>query len=109
VSVLYIGLPQSPIDWLEMIYRDFSSALAQKLPHRVYDFIRPSGQQFEAIDIVVEAGGSFATSEMIDEAARHGVKFWQIIGTGMNYVDVGRFHDRGCLPPISPRTERVLP
>jgi D-3-phosphoglycerate dehydrogenase len=95
VNVLYIGLPRKPTSWLAIGYRDFASALADRLPHRVYDFDRPLSPQFEGVDIVVEAGGSFATSEMIDTAAQHGVQFWQVIGTGMNHVDVGRFRERG--------------
>lgn len=97
MSVLYIGLPPASGSWLQLGYRDFAFALGEKLPHRVYDPDRPASKQFDAVNIVVEAGGSFATSEMIDAAARHGVKFWQIIGTGINHVDVARFHDRGIL------------
>jgi D-3-phosphoglycerate dehydrogenase len=95
VNVLYIGLPRNPSAWLALGYRDFASALRGRLPHRVYDFDRPFTPQLEGVDIVVEAGGSFATSQMIDEAAQHGVQFWQIVGTGMNHVDVDRFRDRG--------------
>jgi phosphoglycerate dehydrogenase-like enzyme len=94
LSVLYIGLPAGAGHWLRIGYEDFASSLGEQLPHQVYDFDRSPETQFEGIKIVVEAGGSFATSPMIDAAARGGVRFWQIVGTGIDHVDVARFHDR---------------
>jgi len=94
-SVLYLGLPDRPTPWLRRIYSDFATELGDKFPHRVYDLAQPPAGQFNGIRAVVEAGGSFATSEMIDEAAAQGVNFWQIIGTGMNHVSVDRFQRRG--------------
>jgi D-3-phosphoglycerate dehydrogenase len=94
-SVLYLGLPKNPTAWLTRIYSDFSSALGEKLPHRVYDLTRSPSGQFNGVRAVVEAGGSFSTPEMIDEAAAQGVDFWQIIGTGLNHVPVERFQHHG--------------
>lgn len=97
MSVLYIGLPANAGQWLTIGYRDFASVLDDQLPHRIYDFERSPETQFEGIEIVVEAGGSFATSAMIDAAARNGIRFWQIVGTGIDHVDVTRFDERGIL------------
>lgn len=95
MSVLYIGLPAGAGHWLQIGYQDFAAILGERLPHRIYDFDRSPETQFEGIEIVVEAGGSFATSEIIDAAAQRGVRFWQIVGTGIDHVDVARFYDRG--------------
>jgi phosphoglycerate dehydrogenase-like enzyme len=95
LSVLYIGLPASAGHWLQIGYQDFAASLGDQLPHRIYDFERAPEEQFEGVDLVVEAGGSFATPAMIDVAARSGIRFWQIVGTGIDHVDVARFHDRG--------------
>jgi phosphoglycerate dehydrogenase-like enzyme len=95
LSVLYIGLPAGAGHWLQIGYQDFAASLGDQLPHRVYDFERSPEEQFEGIEMVVEAGGSFATPAMIDTAARNGIRFWQIVGTGIDHVDVARFHDRG--------------
>lgn len=92
MSVLYIGLPENSTAWLQRIYADFVSILGREPLHRVYDHKRPPAGQFAGIEVVVEAGGSFASAEMIDEAAAHGVRFWQVIGTGIDHVDVARFH-----------------
>lgn len=95
MSVLYIGLPASAGDWLQIGYQDFAASLGDQLPHRIYDFDRSPEEQFGGVEMVVEAGGSFATSAMIDVASRNGIRFWQIVGTGIDHVDVARFHDRG--------------
>ena len=94
-SVLYLGLPDRPTTWLRHVYSDFATELGDKYPHRVYDLAQPPARQFNGIRVVVEAGGSFATPEMIDEAAAQGVNFWQIIGTGINHVAVDRFQRCG--------------
>ena len=97
MSVLYIGLPENPTPWLQRIYDDFVSTLGPEPEHRLYDHNRPAAQQFAGVRFVVEAGGSFASSEMIDAAAAQGVTFWQVIGTGMDHVDVARFRRHGIL------------
>lgn len=99
MSILYIGLPKEQTEWLQRIYSDFRAALGRAHPHRVYEHNKPARGQFSGVSVVVEAGGSFATTEMIDEAAAQGVRFWQLIGTGVDHVDVARFHRRGL--PLS--------
>ena len=95
MKVLYIGLPDNPTTWLLQNYNDFVAALDERFEVRLYDFKDHPRPQFEGIGAVVEAGGSFATREMIDEAAEQQVKLWQIIGTGMDHVDVSYFAKKG--------------
>lgn len=97
MSVLYVGLPKNSTPWLQMLYEDFCFTLGSDPSHRVFDGRRPAADQFAGIKIVVEAGGSFATPEMIEAAAAAGVRFWQVIGTGMDHVDVERFHRSGLV------------
>jgi phosphoglycerate dehydrogenase-like enzyme len=94
MNILYLGLPGNPTSWLRRNYDDFVTAVAGRFAIRLYDFRSSVREQFEAIEAVVEAGGSFATREMIDEAASQRVKLWQIMGTGMDHVDVTYFSQR---------------
>lgn len=94
MDLLYIGLPSQPTAWLRQLHADFIAALDGRIRLRLYDHDRPPAGQFDQIAAVVEVGGSFATHAMIDEGARHPILLWQMIGTGMDHVDLDHFRRR---------------
>ena len=50
------------------------------------------------VEVVVDQGG-WGTPAMADSAAAAGIKLWQVIGTGLDHLDVNYFLERGI--PIS--------
>ncbi len=57
----------------------------------------PISEQFAGVDCVVDQGGSVGTREMMDAARKNGVKFWQVLGTGLDHVDVAYLLECGFL------------
>ncbi len=91
MRVLYIPIPEIMHPW----YEDFIAALDGRCPVELFDPGQPLEPQFGGVDVVVELGGNLATHEMIDAAARAGVKLWQISGAGLDEVHVGHFERVG--------------
>jgi phosphoglycerate dehydrogenase-like enzyme len=52
----------------------------------IYDEMQPIAEQFRGVDVVLDVGGSVGTREMYDAATD--ARFWQIIGTGMDHIDI---------------------
>ena len=78
---------------------DFIAAVGGRCPVVIYDETKPLAPQFEGVEYVVELGGKVATHEIIDTARAAGVRFWQIMGTGMDHVDILYFEQQGI--PLS--------
>jgi len=95
VSVLYVGLASNATAWLRQMHADFVAGLDGRLDLRLFDHARPAAGQFQGITVVVEAGGSFADRPMIDEAARHDIRLWQVVGTGLDHLDLEYFQQKG--------------
>jgi D-3-phosphoglycerate dehydrogenase len=93
MKILYLG--QSSI--LHPWYDDCVSALEGR--HRIclYDPAQSMAQQFEEIDVVVDHGGSVGTREMMNAAAQNGVRLWQVLGTGLDHVDVAYILSKGLM------------
>jgi phosphoglycerate dehydrogenase-like enzyme len=83
MNVLYLGMPN-----LTHWYDDFLAALAGRHPVTQYDYAGPVAEQFGGVGAVVALGGAVMTRPMIDAAAAEGVRLWQILGTGLDHVDV---------------------
>jgi phosphoglycerate dehydrogenase-like enzyme len=67
-------------------------------PHHdlaIYDRSKPLAEQFAGVEAVLDLGGSAGTREMYD-AAKDTV-FWQIIGTGLDHVDIAYMKTRGFM------------
>jgi lactate dehydrogenase-like 2-hydroxyacid dehydrogenase len=47
------------------------------------------------VQVVVDQGGGVGTHAAVDAAAAAGVKLWQVLGTGMDHVDVDYIAGRG--------------
>ena len=67
---------------------DFIEALGNEHQVRIFDPDRPLEEQFHGIGAVVDHGGVLGTHAMMDLAAREGARLWQIIGTGLDHVDI---------------------
>ena len=70
----------------------------------IYDESQPLAPQFAEVDAVVDLGGSWGTREMLDAAPK--VRFWQILGTGMEHFDFDYWSSRpvmisNCPGPMS--------
>lgn len=94
MRVLFLGQVRVLHPW----YDDFVAALkARDGGHevRLYDRAAPLEPQFRDIEVVVDQGGVVGTREMIDFAKAAGVKLWQVLGTGLDHVDVDYILESG--------------
>ena len=91
MKVLYIDRNGNFDGWLKIQKNDFVTVAGNRFDVRYFDFDLPCDDQFVGIDVVLEIGGVFATSEMIECGARNKVKLWQVLGTGLDHVDLELF------------------
>ena len=91
MKVLYIPQPGIMHPW----YDDFAAAVGDDHEIIMFDFERSPVEQFQDIGVVVELGGKIGTHELVDAALAAGVKLWQIMGTGLDHVDVQYFLENG--------------
>jgi len=91
MKVLYI--PQLGI--MHPWYDDFAAAVGDDHKIVMFDFEKPAAEQFQGVGVVVEVGGKMGTHELVDAALAAGVKLWQIMGTGLDHVDVQYFLENG--------------
>jgi phosphoglycerate dehydrogenase-like enzyme len=91
VNVLY--LPQNILDsyWKESIV----SAVGARHDLRVYDETKPLAPQFKGAEVVLDTGGSVGTHAMMDAATD--TKLWQVLGTGLDHVDVEYMKAKGFI------------
>ena len=97
LHVLFIGFQDLVHPW----YDDFLEAIAGRFPVELYDTNSPFADQLEDVDVVVDQGG-WGTHAMADDAAAASVKLWQVIGTGLDHIDIKYFNDRGLPVCYSP-------
>jgi phosphoglycerate dehydrogenase-like enzyme len=61
----------------------------------IYDRCKPLAAQFAGVDVVVDTGGSVGTREMYDAAKD--AKLWQILGTGLDHIDIAYMQTKGFM------------
>jgi phosphoglycerate dehydrogenase-like enzyme len=83
VKIVFIGFADLVHPWFD----DFREAIAGQHEIHLVDKSMPLSPQFAGAQVVVDQGG-WGTREMIDAAVSSGVKLWQVIGTGLNHLDV---------------------
>lgn len=90
MKVLFIGQSNNLEPW----FGDVLTAVGEE--HQVVLW-QPgaAGPHLDNVEIVIEQGGGVASRETIDAAAEAGVKLWQVLGTGLDHVDVQYILDRG--------------
>jgi phosphoglycerate dehydrogenase-like enzyme len=91
MKVLFLGQRGNLEPWL----RDVVTAIGEAHQVLLFDPQAPLGPQLRGIQVVVDQGGSVGTRATVDAAAEAGVKLWQILGTGLDHVDVQYILDRG--------------
>jgi phosphoglycerate dehydrogenase-like enzyme len=87
--VLY--LPQEGVD--PVWQREIEAAVRPRHDLAIYDRGRPLEPQFRGMEVVIDNGGSVGTRPMYD-AARD-ARLWQILGTGIDHVDIASLKGRG--------------
>ena len=61
---------------------------------RFHDQSKPAAEQFEGVDVVLDIGG-WGSNELIDAAAEAKVTLWQVIGTGVDHLDLAYLKSKG--------------
>lgn len=90
-DVLYLAQAGTLEPW----YGDFARALEGRASVRLLDPAGSFVRQVEGARVVVDQGGSVGTPAMYDAAAASGVQLWQVLGTGLDHVDVDGIRRRG--------------
>ena len=82
LKVLYLPLAGLGPVWQEEIVK----AVSPRHDLAIYDAGLPVAPQFQGVEAVLDTGGSVGTREMYDAATE--ARLWQILGTGLDHVDV---------------------
>ncbi len=84
-------LPQAGNDprWQQEVVK----AVAPHHDLAVFDPNQPIGEQFAGIEAVLDTGGSVGTRVMYDAAKD--ARLWQILGTGLDHVDIAYMKTKG--------------
>lgn len=98
VRILYLPLLILDPEWQEEVVK----AVAPHHELMIYDENKPLAEQFEGIEVVLDTGGSVGTHEMMDAANE--TRLWQVVGTGMDHVDVKYMKSKGFIVCNCPGT-----
>jgi phosphoglycerate dehydrogenase-like enzyme len=91
MKVLFLGQLGNLQPWFE----DVVTAIGEAHCVMLYEPRAPQAEQFRDVGVVVDQGGSVGTHDMVDAAAEAGVKLWQVLGTGLDHVDIDYIVNRG--------------
>jgi phosphoglycerate dehydrogenase-like enzyme len=91
VKILFMSQPQV----LHPLYDEFCAGAPAHYDIDLYDPELPARPQFDDVDVVVEVGGAVSTPELRDLGQESNLLLWQILGTGLDDVDVEGFLRRG--------------
>jgi len=91
VKVLFLPQEGTSKEWSDEVV----AAIGPKHDLRIYDKNKALAEQFEGIEVVVDMGGSVGTKEMYDVAKD--VRLWQVLGTGLDHVDVASMKAKGFM------------
>jgi phosphoglycerate dehydrogenase-like enzyme len=90
VKVLFLGQPANLEPW----FGDVVQAIGEAHQVALFGPHAPLAEQLRGVEVVVDQGGGVGTRETVDAAAQAGVKLWQVLGTGLDHVDVQYILDR---------------
>src|SRR5713101_5715065 len=92
MKALFLSL--DPSDLAEVYYEDVVEASSGRFRLQFYDPVRPIAEQLEGVEVVIHLAGQ-APRDIIDAAIEAGVKLWQVLGYGLDHVDVPYFLEEG--------------
>lgn len=90
MRILFVGFK----DLAAPCYRDFLEAVGGSFSVALYDPGQPLADQLHQVRVVVDQGG-WGTHAMVDAAKAAGVELWQVIGTGLDHLDVKYILEKG--------------
>ena len=91
MKVLFLGQLQNLEPW----FGDVVRAVGEGHEVTLYNPEAPLEAQLRGAEMIVDQGGAVGTRAIIDAAAQAGVKLWQVLGTGLDHVDVQYIMNRG--------------
>jgi phosphoglycerate dehydrogenase-like enzyme len=91
MRVLFLGQPRNLEPWFD----DVRDAIGPGHEVTLFDPHSALAPQLHNVAVVIDQGGGVGTRAVVDAAAQSGVKLWQVLGTGMDHVDVQYIVDRG--------------
>src|SRR5436190_2390359 len=91
MRVLFLG----QLNNLEPWFSDVVKAVGEAHQMVLWNPTEPFGPQLGDAQVVVDQGGGMGTRAMIDAGAAADVKLWQVLGTGLDHVDVQYILERG--------------
>lgn len=91
MKVLFLG----QLNNLEPWFSDVVRAVGEVHHVVLWNPAEPLGPQIADAQVVVDQGGGIGTRAIIDAGAAGGVKLWQVLGTGLDHVDVQYILDSG--------------
>jgi phosphoglycerate dehydrogenase-like enzyme len=91
MKVLFLGQQANLEPW----FHDVVAAIGASHQVDLYDPRLPLAPQLAGAAVVVDQGGGVGTHATMDAAAAAGIKLWQVLGTGLDHVDVQYILDRG--------------
>ena len=88
-----IFLPQLPCThhWTDAVVE----AIGARHDLAIFDHEKPIPEQFAGREVVIDTGGSVGTEEMYNAATD--AKLWQIMGTGLDKVDIPHMKTKGFM------------
>jgi phosphoglycerate dehydrogenase-like enzyme len=90
MKVLFIGQANNLEPW----FGDVLTAVGEAHQVVLWQPGAP-GPSLDNVEVVIEQGGGVVGRETIAAAAAAGVRLWQVLGTGLDHVDVQYILDRG--------------
>jgi D-3-phosphoglycerate dehydrogenase len=100
MKVLYLAQPTILQPWYDDVWRPCAGRHEVKL----YDPKLPLDEQFKGVEVVVDQGGSAGTREQMLAAKRYGIRLWQVLGTGLDHVDIPYLKECGLVVSNTPGT-----
>jgi len=97
IRILFVGFK----DLADPCYRDLLEVVGGQSTVSVYDPGRPIADQFHQVRGGVDQGG-WGTHAMVDTAKAAGVELWQVIGTGLDQLDVKYILEKGIVLANTP-------
>ena len=91
MKVLFLGQRNNLEPW----FGDVVAAVGGEHDVVLWDADAPLGPQIHAAQVVIDQGGGIGSQATVDAAASAGVKLWQVLGTGLDHVNVQYILERG--------------